>query len=112
MEQKKDLMYVKENFVSESNVKDCIESIKIIKSEGYDCLPQRVLVVGIPHLFKPLTKLFNLIYNQRNVGALVFVEMCKDLTICANKATIISSESASNESFTVVFYKPLSWGVW
>ena len=38
------------NFVLESNVKECVESIKIKNCEGYDHIPQRVLVYGSPHL--------------------------------------------------------------
>ena len=56
-----------EDFMSESNVKERMEMIKIKICEGYDRIPQRVLVDGIPHQLKPLTKLFNLIYNQKTV---------------------------------------------
>ena len=36
------------NFVLESNVKECIESIKIKNCEGFDQISQRVLVDGRP----------------------------------------------------------------
>ena len=41
--------------------------LKRKNSEGYDRIPQRVLVDGIEHLLDPLTHLFNLIYNQKKI---------------------------------------------
>ena len=46
-------------------ITECVRSIKIKNCEGYDRIPQRILVDGIDHLAVPLTQLFNQIY-QRN----------------------------------------------
>ena len=53
--------------MSPNEVERCIESIKIKNSEGFDRIPQRVLVEGSMHLLRPLTKLFGLIYNQKMI---------------------------------------------
>ena len=44
-------------FMPTSEVKKCLESIKIKNTEGYDRIPQRVLADGIEHLLPPFTKL-------------------------------------------------------
>ena len=56
-----------EMFMSISEVKSCIKSIKIKNCEGYDRIPQRVLIEGIEHLLKPLSKLFTLVYSNKNI---------------------------------------------
>ena len=43
-------------FMSISEVESCIKCIKIKNSEGFDRIPQRVLIEGIEHLLKPLSK--------------------------------------------------------
>ena len=55
------------NFMSESNVIDAIMSLKIKNCEGYDRIPQRILIDGIRYLSKPFTNLFNEIYNSKQV---------------------------------------------
>ena len=49
-------------FMSIDEVKMCIMDTKIKNSEGYDHIPQRVLVDGCLCLLCPLTKLFSKIY--------------------------------------------------
>ena len=55
------------NFMTQENIAECIKSIKIKNNEGFDRIPQRVLVDGISNLLSPLTALFQLIYNERKV---------------------------------------------
>ena len=50
-------------FMSTHDIRKCIESIKLKNTEGYDRIPQRVLVDGLEHLLPPFTKLFGLIYT-------------------------------------------------
>ena len=54
-------------FMPTSEVKKCLESIKIKNTEGYDRIPQRVLADGIQHLLPPFTKLFDLIYKEKTI---------------------------------------------
>ena len=48
-------------FMGINEVEKCLKSIKMKKSEGYDRIPQRVLLNGNEHLLVPLAKLFELI---------------------------------------------------
>jgi hypothetical protein len=54
-------------FMSTKEVQKSIESIKLKNTEGYDRIPQRVLVDGIEHLLQPFTKLFDLIYREKSI---------------------------------------------
>ena len=56
-------------FMSGNDILECLKSIKIKNCEGYDRIPQRILVDGAETLIKPLTGLFNRIYLQRTVPA-------------------------------------------
>jgi hypothetical protein len=47
-----------------NDVAECIKSLKIKNSEGFDRIPQRILIDGINPLLKPLTDLFILIFKN------------------------------------------------
>ena len=64
---RKKLEAVDSMFMSILEVKKCLESIKVKNSEGYDRIPQRVLVDGTEHLLAPLSKLFQLIYHEQSI---------------------------------------------
>ena len=53
--------------MSSSDVEECVKNIKIKNCEGYDRIPQRILVDGITVLINPLRILFSKIYNQKSV---------------------------------------------
>ena len=55
------------NFMSEVHVKEAIMSIKTKNCEGYDRIPQRILTDGIDLLLKPLSSLFDKIYNTKEL---------------------------------------------
>ena len=55
------------NFMSEIYVKEAIMSIKTKNCEGYDRIPQRILTDGIDLLLKPLSSLFDKIYNTKEL---------------------------------------------
>ena len=55
------------NFVSKDNVMECLKSIKMKNCEGYDRIPQRVLVDGLEILIDPLAKFFSLIYRDNQI---------------------------------------------
>ena len=55
------------NFMSEINIRQAILSLKSKNSEGYDRIPQRILLDGISSLTEPFTKLFNLIYLHNKI---------------------------------------------
>ena len=61
------------NFMSEVNIRKSILSLKLKNSEGYDRIPQRILIDGMTILLKPFTKVFYLseklilIWNDTNM---------------------------------------------
>ena len=52
-------------FMNSNEVKKCIKDIQIKNCEGYDRIPQRILVDGCSFLLDPLSKLFSLIYHNK-----------------------------------------------
>jgi hypothetical protein len=54
-------------FMDRASVRECITSLKTKNSEGFDQIPQRVLVDGVDYLLDPLTCLFKLIYEEIRV---------------------------------------------
>jgi hypothetical protein len=53
-----------------SSVKECMSSLKIKKNvEGYDRIPQRILVGAVDVLIYPFSVLFNKIYHKRLLQA-------------------------------------------
>ena len=53
------------NFLSETDIEECIKDIKMKNSEGFDRIPQRIIVEGCAFLLPPLSILFNKIYKQK-----------------------------------------------
>ena len=49
-------------FMDKDSILECVKTLKIKNCEGYDRIPQRILVDGISELIHPLTELFELIY--------------------------------------------------
>ena len=54
-------------FMTKDNILECVKTIKVKNNEGYDRIPQRILVDGIDQLITPLTQLFSLIYNTKSI---------------------------------------------
>ena len=46
-------------FMSMDDIIECVKSIKIKNCEGYDRIPQRILVDGIGYLASPLAHILN-----------------------------------------------------
>ncbi len=46
---------------------DCVASLKIKNSEGYDIIPQRIIKDGVQKLIKPFTSLLKLIYETKTI---------------------------------------------
>ena len=66
------------NFMTENEILEAVKSLKMKNSEGYDRIPQRILIDGIEHLIKPLTILFNKIYeDKKNTRTMA---LCKNNT--------------------------------
>ena len=41
-------------FMDSERIKECVKSLKIKNTEGYDRIPQRIIVDGLDSLDKPL----------------------------------------------------------
>ena len=52
-------------FMTRNEIIECINGLKIKNTEGYDRIPQRILVDGRDSLIEPLTELFRLIYRDK-----------------------------------------------
>ena len=55
------------NFMDTPAILSCIKSLKNKNSEGFDRIPQRIIVDGADVLINPLTEMFKRIYFQRTV---------------------------------------------
>ena len=64
---KRKLNALSENFMQPEHILLATKSLKIKNSEGYDRLPQRILVDGIDILIKPLSVLFEKIYQSKTI---------------------------------------------
>ena len=64
---KKKLNSIPEHFMGRERILQCIKSLSMKNTEGYDRIPQRILVDGSDHLLTPLTRLFDLIYNHKQI---------------------------------------------
>ena len=54
-------------FMSRSEIIESVKCLKIKNNEGYDRIPQRVLIDGLDVLIEPLTKLFAMVYKDCQV---------------------------------------------
>ena len=55
------------DFMTRKNIIECINGLKLKNTEGYDRIPQRILINGRDSLIDPLTNLFKLIYRDKLV---------------------------------------------
>ena len=54
-------------FMTSARIIECVKSLKIKNTEGYDRIPQRIIIDGLDALSKPLTKLFELVYRDTKI---------------------------------------------
>ena len=55
------------HFMSSTDISNVMSSIRVKNCEGFDRIPQRILVDGADVLVHPLTNLFNKIYSQKKI---------------------------------------------
>ena len=55
------------NFMTEKNVLEAMLTIKTKNCEGFDRIPQRILIDGIQYLSKPLSLIFDQIYKTKYI---------------------------------------------
>ena len=78
------------------SVISCMKSLKSKNSEGFDRIPQRVLVDGVSILAVPMNKLMSLIYREKQIPEQWLVS--KTIPIFKNKGQIKDLEN----------YRPIS----
>ena len=66
-------------FMDSERIKECVKSLKIKNTEGYDRIPQRIIIDGLDCLDKPLTKLFELVYREKKVPGQWLISKINDL---------------------------------
>ena len=94
------------NFMDKQSVIEAISSIKIKNCEGYDRIPQRILVDGIKYLSPPLIKLFDLIYKQKEIPEHWLISKTIPILKKGNKNCISNYRPISNLcSCTKIFEK-------
>jgi hypothetical protein len=54
-------------FMNKNDVYECLKSLKCKNSEGFDRIPQRILLDGAEILIDPLTSIFEKIYQQKTI---------------------------------------------
>ena len=62
-------------FMDPVSIKECILSLKMKNSEGFDRIPQRCLIDGVEHLVTAFNGLFKRIYDQSAVPSQWLVSM-------------------------------------
>ena len=56
-----------EMFMTGKRILECIKGLKIKNTEGYDRIPQRIIIDGGMVLCRPLENLFRLVYRDKCV---------------------------------------------
>ena len=52
-------------FMTSDKISECIDGLKLKNTEGFDRIPQRILIDGRDFLMGPLTVLFGMIYRDQ-----------------------------------------------
>ena len=54
-------------FMTRRMILECIDGLKLKNTEGYDRIPQRILIDERDILIEPLTGLFDMVYRDRQM---------------------------------------------
>ena len=60
-------------FMSRGPILDCIDGLKLKNTEGYDIIPQQILIDDRDILIEPLTGLFEMVYRDGQVPGQWFI---------------------------------------
>jgi hypothetical protein len=94
-------------FMSSQKITECVKSIKIKNSEGYDRIPQRILADGIDHLVMPLSHLFSLIYYHNEIPSQWLIAKVCPIFKKGNKNEISNYRPISNLCSTSKIFEKL-----
>ena len=96
-----------DNFMSQNAVGECINDIKIKNNEGFDRIPQRIIVDGCVSLLPPLSILFNKIYNQMKLPEQWLTSKITPILKKGNKHTIENYRPIANLCSASKFFEKL-----
>ena len=94
-------------FMSSCKIIECVKTIKIKNCEGYDRIPQRILVDGIDHLVQPLSQLFSLIYKHNELPSQWLIARVCPIFKKGNKNEISNYRPISNLCSTSKIFEKL-----
>ena len=95
------------NFMTPNYVIEALKSIKIKNCEGYDRIPQRILVDGIKYLAAPLMKLFSMIYHKCEIPEQWLVSKIIPVHKKGNNACITNYRPIANLCSTTKIFEKL-----
>ena len=97
-------------FMTDEKILECIKGLKIKNTEGYDRIPQRIIIDGRMILIKPLEKLFKLVYRDKCVpGQLLISKIIpvhkKDDKICVENSRPVANLCLFSKIFKKLILK-------
>ena len=66
-------------------ISECISDLKLKNTEGFDRIPQRILIDGHGALIEPLTQLFQMIYRDQAIPGQWLISLSNRLNLLNNK---------------------------
>ena len=68
-------------FMTSSEISECTDELKLKNTEGYDRIPQRILIDDQDSLMGPLTNIFKLMYRDQVIpGQWLIVNKANNLS--------------------------------
>ena len=104
---KRKIWTVDHHFMSIDNILEAVKSLKSKISEGYDRIPQRILVEGIEILKYPLSYLFNQIYETKKIPEQWLISKVIPIHKKGNKTKIENYRPISNLCSTSKIFEKL-----
>ena len=85
-----------QNFMTETEIRKAIKSLKPKNCEGHDRIPLRILTDGMQILIKPLKVLFEKIYDQKQIPEQWFISKVMPIHKKGDKSDITNYRPISN----------------
>ena len=93
-------------FMTDEKILECIKGLKIKNTEGYERIPQRIIIDGGMILIKPLEKLFKLVYRDKCVPGQLLISKIIPVHKKGDKICVENSRPVANLClFSKIFKK-------
>ena len=96
-----------EMFMAKNNIIECINSLKIKNTEGFDRIPQRILIDGRDAVIEPLASLFKLIYRDTMLPEQWLISKIIPVHKKGDKSSIENCRSPLLNNSTVFYFNML-----